>query len=234
MATSGSINYNQNRDQISSDALQLLGVIGAGETATSNDLTFCSSLLNKMIKSWQAQGIHLWKETTATVTIVASTSSYTITPRPLNIMGCRYHYWTGVDRKMRKLGRAEYDCIPTKVDSTGPCTAFHYTPGLSTGTLLVWPVPTSTEVSNSDSLTITYMQSIEDFDAASDEPDFPAEWLEALTYNLAVRIAPAFGIDSTRINPIILSIAQSSLSEMQAWDSEEGSIRITPNYRYNS
>lgn len=234
MATSGSINYSQNRDQVSSDALQLLGVLGAGETASSNDLTFCASILNKMIKAWQAQGIHLWKETTATVTLVAATNSYTISPRPLNITSCRYRYGSGLDRKMRKLGRSEYDLIPTKTTSTGPCTAFYYTPQLSTGVMYVWPVPTSTEVTNSDSLIITYMQSIEDMDSASDDFDFPVEWLEALTYNLAVRIAPAYGKVLSRTAPEILMIAQSSLQDMQAWDSEEGSVRITPNNRFGS
>lgn len=234
MATSGSIDYNQTRNEIISDSLQLLGVIGSGETANANDITLCSSFLNKMVKAWQAQGIHLWKETTATVTLVADTYSYTISPRPLNIISCRYSYASGIDRPMKKFGRAQYDNLPTKTTSTGPCTVFYYTPQLSTGVLKVWPVPTSTEADALDTLTITYIQSIEDFDDSTDNPDFPAEWLECLTYNLAVKIAPAFGITLSKMNPDIAITAQQGLAELQAWDSEEGSVKITPNYRYDN
>jgi hypothetical protein len=230
MSTSSSINFNQNRNEIILDALQLLGVIGAGDTAQAADITFCSNMLNKMAKAWQAQGIHLWKETTASITIVADTYQYAVSPRPLNIISCRYHYSSGLERKMKKLGRGEYDSLPNKSTSTGPSTCFYYSPQLATGQLYVWPVPTSSETS--DTYAITYMASIEDFDSSTDEPDFPAEWLEAVTYNLAVRVAPAFGIALATTNPDILSLAQNSLREVQTWDSEEGSVRITPNHRF--
>jgi hypothetical protein len=232
VASSGSINYNQTRNEIISDSLQLLGVIGSGETATANDITLCSNFLNKMVKAWQAQGIHLWKQTTQSVTLVAETYSYTLSPRPLEVISSRYHYSSGLDREMKKLGRSEYDRLPTKTTSTGPSTAFHYTPGLTSGTLLIWPVPTSSETS--DTVVVTYMQSIEDFDAAGDNPDFPAEWLECLTFNLAVKVAPAFGITLSKANPDIVMNAQQSLADLQAWDSEEGSVRITPNYRWDN
>lgn len=226
MATSGSINYNQNRDQIIADALSVLGVIGSGETATANDVTLASNFLNKMVKAWQSQGIHLWKETTATITIVADQYQYAISPRPLNIINCRYHYADGLERKMKKLGRGEYDALPNKSISEGPSTCFFYSPQLTSGQLYVWPVPQET----TDDIRITYIASLEDFDAAGDEPDFPAEWLEALTYNLAVRLAPSFGITLSKTNPDVISIAQYSLENVLAWDTEEGSVHITPNY----
>lgn len=235
MTTSGSSDYTETRDQIISDSLQLLGVVGAGETPSSADITFAANILNKMIKGWQAQGIHLWKETNQIVTIVAGQASYDLSPRPLNVISCLYSYGTGLDRKMKKLGRSEYESLPTKTTSTGPSTAFYYSPQLSTGTLYVWPVPTSTEVTNSDTFTVTYMKTIEDFDASGDTPDFPQEWLECLTYNLAVRLAPAYGIvlQTRKITSEVLTIATQSLQEIQAWDSEEGSIKINPNYRYD-
>lgn len=237
MATSGSIDYNQTRNEIITDALLLLGVVNSNESASANDITFCSGILNKMIKSWQAQGIHLWKETEGTITITADQSSYTLNStnfpsigRPIYISDCRYSYSSGLDRKMRKLGRSEYNALPTKTTATGPSTAWYYSPQLSSGILYVWPVPTSSETS--DTFSITYLKTIEDFDASSDDPDFPSEWLEALTYNLAVRIAPAFGIVLSKTNPDVLVIAAASLNDLKSWDFEEGSIKIHPNHRY--
>jgi hypothetical protein len=229
MATSGSSNYTETRDDIISNALQLLGVLGSGETPTASDVTFCSNALNRMTKAWQAQGIHLWKETTATITIVADQYQYSVSPRPLNIENCRYHYASGLERKMKKLGRSEYDAIPTKTTSEGASTCFYYSPQLTTGQLYVWPVPQDT----TDTLVITYMASIEDFDSASDNPDFPVEWLSCITTNLAVKVAPAFGLVLSKVNPDLMMQAQQELADMQAWDFEEGSVRITPNYRFD-
>jgi hypothetical protein len=315
MATSSSYDYSQTRDQIIADTLQLLGVIGAGETATANDVTFCSSMLNKMIKAWQAQGIHLWKETEGvvilqedqstytlaagsadvagddpyetTLTAAASSSATTLTVsstdymaaadainvelddgtthhttivsvdsttaititsglasaaasgnrvttwttnlnRPLNIINCRYYYRSGLERKMKKLSRGEWAALPTKETSEGPSTCFYYSPRLSNGLLYVWPRPNTVE----DTLHITYIKTFEDFDAAGNDPDFPQEWLECITYNLATRVAPAYGISLSKVNPDIAMIAQTSLIEASSWDSEEGSIRICPNNRY--
>ena len=78
MTTSGSTDYATTRDQICTLALKLLGRVGAGETASSNDISDLSDLLNMMVKSWQAQGIHLWKEAEATIPIVASQYLYTL------------------------------------------------------------------------------------------------------------------------------------------------------------
>ncbi len=198
MGTSNSINYNQNRDQISSDALQLLGVITKFETATSADLTFCSNILNKMIKAWESQGIHVWATSEAIIPLIDGQNEYifdgtttndiagdlahntvassdgsgtsidvddvswanvddyititlddgsrettTITVisgntltlndsvdsfssgnnvviftalmnRPLNILSARYRYNTGIDRKMKLMGRSEFMALPNK------------------------------------------------------------------------------------------------------------------------
>lgn len=235
MSISGTTTFTQTRDQLISDALQLLGVIGSNDTATANDITFASGILNKMVKAWQAQGINLWKEQEATITIVANQYLYTLNSsnyptigRPLNIINCRYHYSSGLERKMKKLGRGEYDTLPTKTTSTGASTAFYYSPQLTSGLLYVWPVPQDT----TDSLAITYLTTIDDFTSSNDNADFPQEWLECLTYNLAMRLAPAYGIVLAKVNPDILTLASASLLELQAWDSEEGSIKITPNYRF--
>jgi hypothetical protein len=314
MATSGSSNYTQTRDQIISDALMLLGVLGANDTATANDVTFCSNMLNKMVKGWQGQGIHLWKESEAIVTLtdgqykyvlssssndeigdnavettlsasasgtsltVVSTSGMTVgdeivialddntshattiatipstttltinvtlpsaaasgnsvitftsqIARPLNVTSARYHYVSGLERKMTKYGREQYMQIPTKYTSEGPSTVFYFSPQLNEGHLYVWPVPNDVN----DSIHISYIKTIEDFDSSSDNPDFPQEWLNCLTYNLAVMVAPAYGGSLSKVNPDIAANAQQMLLELQAWDSEEGSIHITPNYRFD-
>ncbi len=79
MATSGSINYSQTRDQIISDALGRIGVLGEGETATSNAITNCANILNKIVKHWSGPlSIHLWAESDAVVALRDGVNTYTL------------------------------------------------------------------------------------------------------------------------------------------------------------
>ncbi len=78
MASSGSYDFTQTRDQIITDALTALGVVRPGGTVGTNDLNYCSNQLNKIIKAWEGQGIHMWKETEGTVFLRTGVNTYTL------------------------------------------------------------------------------------------------------------------------------------------------------------
>lgn len=78
MAVSGVITYNETALQIVTNALALIGHLGAGETPTTNDLTFCMAALNRMIKAWEGQGIHLWTEEEGTIYLVNGQTTYNL------------------------------------------------------------------------------------------------------------------------------------------------------------
>jgi len=60
MATSGSVNFSITRDNIITEALQLVGVIGEGETPSTNQKSDCTRSLNMMTKFWMADGMNLF------------------------------------------------------------------------------------------------------------------------------------------------------------------------------
>lgn len=76
MTTSGSADFNQTRDQIITDALQLIGRIGEGETPTTNAINLCSNLLNKLVKHWETMGIHLWTSSFGTLFLNKGQNKY--------------------------------------------------------------------------------------------------------------------------------------------------------------
>lgn len=80
MATSGSTDYSVNRNQIITEALELLGVLPAGDTADTNDVTSLSLTLNLMIKHWQSRGVALWKNAQIVVFLELSAQSYSLGP----------------------------------------------------------------------------------------------------------------------------------------------------------
>ena len=147
--------------------------------------------------------------------------------RPLEISSIRLHSDSGYDRILNSISRSEYFGLPDKT-SQGQPVSYYYDPQLSTGTLRLWPAPDAIDYS----LKLTYSRSIEDFDTSSNTPDFPPEWLEALTYNLAVRLAPMFGKDQKAIQ-MIAPMALQMLEEIKMWDNENGSLSVTPDRRFD-
>ena len=309
MATSGSIDYNQTRNEIITDSLMLLGVLSPDQSISDSDLAFSDRILNKMVKAWMNQGIHLWTTTEATVfltkgtevyslnsssgdhasntvsettlsaneasgqTVLSVTSSTGMTAsdnvgielddgtlqwttivsvdsvtqitvtasltddaasgnnvyayttrmgRPLDIIDVRLRNDNDDDQPVRQAGREEYFSMSDK-DTEGDPLIYYYDPQLTTGKLYVWPAPDAV----SDRLKITYRRAIEDFDAAGNNPDFPQEWLDAITYNLAVRLAPAYKKDD-KIIKTLAPMANDMLFNAKSWDNEYGSFFHQP------
>ena len=78
MATSGSYDSNSTRNQIIDTALRKIGVLAEGETSSSQQVADAASDMERMIKAWQGQGIHIWKETEAVLFLATSQSIYSL------------------------------------------------------------------------------------------------------------------------------------------------------------
>ena len=323
MATSGNDNFNQTRNEIIYDALSLIGVYGIGRTVSSEDMSFCNNMLNKMIKAWQAKGLHLWAKEEGMLFIADNTASYTLSNastsaratlrtdavmtqlngdaasgatsltvdstanmatsdiigivqtddvvhwttistipssttltiasglagaaadnnnvytfttrinKPLRILSMRRV--KGIDSgststqsaiPMLALSHEEYFDLPNKTMNSDNPTHFYYNPDLTSGLLYLWPRPADPNVY----FEFTYERTLEDFDASTDNADLPTEWLEVLTYQLAVRIAPAFGKDEKSM-ALLIPMASSMLEDILNWDSEVTSIKLSTNFR---
>lgn len=60
MATSGSIDFELTRDDVITEAMEMLGVLPEGVSPTAAQLTSCARTLNAMLKHWQTTGTHLF------------------------------------------------------------------------------------------------------------------------------------------------------------------------------
>lgn len=202
MPTSGTTIYSTTRDDIIKRALRLLGVLAQGETPTADQVSEAAVALNGLVKAWQADGMPLWAIRSYNVPLTATVASYRIgvgqaipTPRPLKITQAFNHNTSSnVDVPMRVLTRQEYNMLGNKTSAGNPIQVF-YDPQRDYGDLYVFPVPTATEAA-SNVITITYQRPFEDFNASTDAPDFPQEWYDAVTYGLATRLAPEYGIST--------------------------------------
>jgi len=239
MATSGSTDYSTSAATLIEDALIEIGALAAGETVDSNDQTQALRELNRMVKHWQVSGHNLWTRTRGTLTMTTGkgtnanpylfgTGGDFTTDRPLRIESMRFVDSNGYERPMVHISRDEYDHLPDK-DSTGEATLFHYDPQIGSGKLYVWPVLSST---GSGTLDFTYQRPIEDFDATSNEPDFPQEWYETLMYGLAARLCPKYFPQDVQNQQRLIQTASGKLNECLSFDKETASSFFILGQRY--
>lgn len=236
MATSGSIDFGMNRNEIILDACEEIGVAIDGEALEPEVEGVANRVLNRMTKAFIAHGMQLWKRDSLTVTLVDSQVSYTFGPsggagsiRPLRILECNRVDSDNISTTMTMMTLDEYQSLSSKT-TTGTPVNFYYNPTLPDGTLKVWPAPTAT-VASEYTLDIVYQSPLEDFDNSTDDPDFPVEWLEALVYGLARRLARKYGSLSNYEMEDLKQQAKESLDLALSWDREDGSIYFQPNMR---
>ncbi len=113
-------------------------------------------------------------------------------PRPIEITEVRLRAASGTERPLRIKSRQEYMALPNKEDS-GSANLVYYDPQRTNGKLYIWSACNDVQ----EYIKFTARIPIEDFDDQTDDADFPQEWLLALSWNLAIIIAPKFGKELT-------------------------------------
>jgi hypothetical protein len=231
MATSGSTDYNQTLREAATEALVMVGACMRGDTPSAADMTAALKSANLMVKTWSADpDPKLWLITEASLTLVASTASYTLSAAR-KVVSARRRTGTGTgqnDLPLRVLSRQEYESRPNKL-STGSPLEVYFDPQQSARTLYVWPVPDAT-IAASTTIRYTYLRVIEDLDALDNDFDIPQEWVEAILYGLAARLSVSY--DLHLINPAkaqkIEERAAALYGQLAAYDDEPGSFFMQP------
>ena len=80
MATSGSTNFSVNCDEMIEASLRFLGVLGTGESPTSDMSTEARQAMNMMLKLWVADGLNAFLRKRATLFLQEDTNAYNLGP----------------------------------------------------------------------------------------------------------------------------------------------------------
>jgi hypothetical protein len=145
--------------------------------------------------------------------------------RPQRIVSAYRRSIAGQDTPIELIGRDEYAELSNKT-TQGKCVEAFYDPQLTLGVLYTWP----TADIATDVIRFWYERVLEDFDATSNNPDFPIEWGEALTYGLADRLAPGYGLPLAE-RQWIKTEAKIRLGQAVGFDRETASVSFAPDYR---
>lgn len=193
--------YSTTRDKLISGALRVIGVVAQGETPTATQIDEGAEALNYLVKAWQADGMPLWALKQTDIPLTASTSTYRLgvgqavdIAKPLRIIQTWFHNGTSnIDIPMLILTRDEYNRLGNKT-ALGQPVQFYYDVQNTYGDLHVFPVPDVIASDPANSVRISYQRPFEDFNNASDTPDFPQEWFLPLKFGLAEVLAPEYGV----------------------------------------
>lgn len=229
MATSGSTNYEADRNALIKGALRIVGAIAQGQSPTSDQYTEAAEALNMLVKALQTDGMPLWAIKTNNFAVTSGTANYRIgtgqtinTPKPLKIIHAYLRNTTSnVDTPMRIITKQEYWDLGNKT-TTGLPIQLMYDPQNLYGDVYLFPTP-DTVAQASYEVYIVYQRPFEDFDTSTDTPDFPQEWHLALKFSLAEQLAPEYGVSLEQYG-FIAKKAKEYKTEALSFGTEEGSL----------
>jgi hypothetical protein len=170
VTTSGTISSTMQASEIVAAAMQELGVLSAGEAPDGEELELGLRSLNWMLKSWQAKGYNLWRETNGTVTLAPGENYGQLDPNIRDVTSARAIVGTGYERQMFRWGREQYQQLPNKLTPGSP-TIYYPEKHRDSIWLYVWPVPTDETI-----LVLDYVRVIEDVTDGAQTVDLPPAW----------------------------------------------------------
>jgi hypothetical protein len=179
--------FDMTRTQIITAAIRKLGALASGASPNSAQLSDGADALNMMVKSWQNIGIRLWTVEWETQTMNSGTATYS--PDPILDIQKAFIRRDSDDYPVTIVGMQDYFDIPDKTE-TGLPQLLAYQAGKTGPEYTVWPVPEN----STDVLHYLQVRKLQDFDAATDKPDFPSRWISALTWGLAGELAREFSV----------------------------------------
>jgi hypothetical protein len=222
VATSGDYTYNPSSFQIITGAMRLIGAIQTGEVPPAEEYDDALASLNGMIHAWQANGLHVWTQTTIEVPLLGGQATYLIgigspglstTPRPLKITAGRFMFGDD-ETPLILMSRLDYANLSNKAVPEGVPAQYFYDPQLPYGVLTVYPTPLVDGVAK-----FVGQRPLQSFDTQRDTADIPQEWISALRFSLAVELGPEYDVPAERLK-ILKELADEKLAVVKGWDTE--------------
>jgi hypothetical protein len=157
---------------------------------------------------------------TGTVSVIGLSTN-----RPLRIMNAFIRDQYGNDTDLTVESRNDYNLLGNKT-SPGIPNQLYYDPQLNAGLVTVYDVP----MNALSSIHIIRQRQINEFNLSTDNPDFPAEFYQALKWGLADEIALGYK-SSQAVIQLCAVKAKAYLDEQMDFAQEDVSIFFQPRYQ---
>lgn len=199
-------------------AMLLNGSVASGANPSADEYSDGLLALNDMLNAWATERLTIYSELRQTKALVASTQGYTIgsggtinVARPLWVHNASVIPLSQTNEiVLDVISDDEWAKIAIKpTTSTVPTTLF-YDYGFNSsglGTINVWPIPTTAAT-----LVLYLPQALTAFADGTTSYSFPPGYERMLRYNLAVDLAPEYGV---QVDPAVSMIAVQSKANVK-------------------
>ena len=197
--------------EIIKGALRLIGQLAEGEEPSAETMQDSITAINQMIQSWDIERLSVFSTQDQVFTWPANIASRTIGPtgdfvgnRPIEVDDATYFKdpSSGLSFGIKIINQQQYDGIAMKtVTSTYPQVIWinNTFPDME---MTVYPVPTRALEWH-----IISVEQLTEVSSVATDMYFPPGYLRAFRYNLAMELAPEFGVEPS---PQVQRIAMSS------------------------
>jgi len=213
---------------IITEALEIIGVLAEGETASTAQNTSALRSLNNIIKIYSAD-TQIFAQDEYTLDLVSGTAAYTLGVSNAGYIPNKVVHASLIDSStnaeipIRPLTREEWTSLTDKTTSGRPTQYYQQRQVVGTDLKLnLWPVPDSTTYD----LKLWLQYPYRDVDATTDDVWFTQEWYMALSYELAYVLSFKYGLS---LQERVL-IKQSSMEYHETASSYDvdGSLYLVP------
>lgn len=179
-------------------SMRKVGILSAGEVPTTDTYAALLEALQVMLRQWAQKRILVFASVKESFALVPTQSLYTwgtggniTTTRPHQILGGFVRDSSSIDHPVGIISDGQYRNISSKATAGRPEYLFYH-PLYPLGSIYVYPTPQDAETMWIESL--KPFTETSSFSAVTDTLAFPSNYEEPLVYNLALRIAPEYGV----------------------------------------
>lgn len=207
-------------------AAQLIGAVRKGEALDADEAQDGLAALNDLLSSWSNSTLIAGARTLEEITLVSSATAYTIaegatlnTARPIKIESLVLTS-DGTDRPVTIVSQKEFERVAVK-DTVGDSYVATYDAGYPVGVLRMYPLPSAGDV-----IRLLSEKQLTSVASLSTGLDLRPGLLRALRYNLAIELAPEYGLP---VEKSIYKIAADSLRAVELAGARNRKIAYQPN-----
>ena len=210
------INHTASAGEIIKGSLRLIGMLAEGEEPSADTMQDSIMAMNQMIQSWDTERLAVFNTMDQVFIWPAYEMTRTIGPsgnfvgdRPIEIDDATYFKdpQSGLSFGVKLINQQQYDGIAFKtVTSTYPQVMWvnNTFPDM---TMTIYPVPIKALEWH-----IISVEQLKEVDSVATDMTFPPGYLRAFRYNLAMELAPEFGVDPS---PQVPRIAMTSKRDLK-------------------
>jgi len=223
MAVSGTYDFNLDIDEVIQEASEMIG----GEDTLGHEPASARRSINLMLKDWQNRGVLLWSTSVSSVTVSASTATYSLSSSTIDALEVVLNR-DSTDIQLDRVTPEEYLLIPNKTQ-TGRPTQYSIRRGRDNPVMSVWPLPDN----STDILKMEIISELQDVNkSAIQNADLPKRFLPCLTCGLAYYMSMKRPlVPENRIMMLKANYEELLMRAMEE-DRERASMFIRPRLRY--